>query len=179
MTVTHSTKPSDLPAWAQNATRDTLTVVWTPAVPQDLPLLTHFDVLGITPIKRAALLGQLTQSQPTWPWPARMAKPRPPVGSLPCSMPQKRVATPFLVASALAREAITSHGREPHGTLWKPTNLTAAFTTCIPPSQPSPTLSPTTWTSTAQEKRFEKLLSSLERKSKNPASPRWSHMDGQ
>ena len=65
MTVTHTTKPSDLPAWAQNATRDTLTVVWTPAVPQDLPLLTHFDVLGITPIKRAALLGQLTQSQPT------------------------------------------------------------------------------------------------------------------
>lgn len=38
MAVTHSSEPSDLPLWAKDASADTLTVVWTPAVPQDLPL---------------------------------------------------------------------------------------------------------------------------------------------
>ena len=65
MAVTHSSEPSNLPSWAKNATPDTLTVVWTPAVPQDLPLLAHFKAQGIVPIKRAALLGQITHGHPT------------------------------------------------------------------------------------------------------------------
>ena len=65
MDVTHSSEPMDLPRWAKDATPDTLTVVWTPAVPQDLPLLTHFKARGIVPIKRAALLGQITDGRPT------------------------------------------------------------------------------------------------------------------
>jgi UDP-N-acetylmuramate--alanine ligase len=65
MDVTHSSEPMNLPRWAKDATPDTLTVVWTPAVPQDLPLLTHFKARGIVPIKRAALLGQITDGRPT------------------------------------------------------------------------------------------------------------------
>ena len=65
MVVTHNDKHSGLPIWAQEATPDTLTVVWTPAVPDDLPLMTHFKGRGIVPIKRAALLGQITHGRPT------------------------------------------------------------------------------------------------------------------
>ena len=36
MHVTHSPRPEDLPPWA-NGTNEELTVVWTPAVPQDFP----------------------------------------------------------------------------------------------------------------------------------------------
>ena len=36
-----------------------------PAVPKDLPLFRHFEERGITPVKRAALLGQLTADHPT------------------------------------------------------------------------------------------------------------------
>ena len=65
MAVTHSSEPLDLPTWAKDATPETLTVVWTPAVPEDLPLLMHFKARGIVPIKRAALLGQITDGRPT------------------------------------------------------------------------------------------------------------------
>ncbi len=65
MAVSHSSEPSDLPSWAKDATDETLTVVWTPAVPENLPLLTHFKAKGIVPIKRAALLGQITHGRPT------------------------------------------------------------------------------------------------------------------
>ena len=42
-----------------------LTVVWTPAIPQDFPLMAHFAQAGITPVKRAALLGAITRGKPT------------------------------------------------------------------------------------------------------------------
>ena len=64
MTVLHSSDPRNLPNWAQ-APKEGLTVVWTPAVPEDLPLMGHFQSLGITPLKRAALLGAITRDQPT------------------------------------------------------------------------------------------------------------------
>ena len=63
--VIHSDSPSDLPIWAQDATPETLTVVWTPAVPGDLPLLTHFKSRGLVPVKRAELLGRITHGHPT------------------------------------------------------------------------------------------------------------------
>jgi UDP-N-acetylmuramate--alanine ligase len=63
--VTHSPRPEDLPAWARDPAPGTLTVVWTPAVPRDLPLFTHFVALGLEPVKRAELLGQITCNQPT------------------------------------------------------------------------------------------------------------------
>mmetsp|Transcript_14080 Transcript_14080/g.21992 ORF Transcript_14080/g.21992 Transcript_14080/m.21992 type:complete len:501 (-) Transcript_14080:347-1849(-) len=65
MTVTHSPNPNDLPEWAQHGNPDDLTVVWTPAVPRDIALFRHFSSLGIEPIKRAALLGQITNNYPT------------------------------------------------------------------------------------------------------------------
>ena len=64
MFVTHSPMPEDLPEWALHATNN-LTVVRTPAVPEDLPLLVHFQRLGITTMKRAELLGAITHDQPT------------------------------------------------------------------------------------------------------------------
>ena len=64
MHVTHSPRPEDLPSWA-NGTSEELTVVWTPAIPQDFPLLAHFVEAGITPVKRAALLGAITRGKPT------------------------------------------------------------------------------------------------------------------
>ena len=63
--VIHSDHPTSLPHWATGANSDDLTVVWTPAVPKDLPLFQHFVSNGIHPIKRAALLGQITHNQPT------------------------------------------------------------------------------------------------------------------
>ena len=64
MHVTHSPRPEDLPPWANGTTKD-LTVVWTPAISQDFPLMTHFAQAGITPVKRAALLGAITDGKPT------------------------------------------------------------------------------------------------------------------
>jgi len=63
--VTHSPRPEDLPRWARRANEGTLTVVWTPAVPKDLPLFKHFLSQGHQPVKRAALLGQITRHRPT------------------------------------------------------------------------------------------------------------------
>lgn len=65
MTVTHSPEPVDLPAWARESGCEEMTVIWTPAVPRDLPLFTYFANMGITPIKRAALLGAITANRPT------------------------------------------------------------------------------------------------------------------
>ena len=47
-----------------DGTSEELTVVWTPAIPQDFPLMAHF-ARGITPVKRAALLGAITRGKPT------------------------------------------------------------------------------------------------------------------
>ncbi|MGB2424569.1 MAG: Mur ligase domain-containing protein, partial [Flavobacteriales bacterium] len=63
--VTHSPRPEDLPAWARHADEGTLTVVWTPAVPKDLPLFRHFISQGHNPVKRAEMLGQITRNCPT------------------------------------------------------------------------------------------------------------------
>ena len=65
MTVTFSPESSDLPEWARNSGPEEMTVIWTPAVPRDLPLFAHFAKQGITPIKRAALLGAITANRPT------------------------------------------------------------------------------------------------------------------
>ena len=75
--VTHSDQPQDMPSWAQEEHPGAMTVVWTPAVPKDLPLFKHFEG-ATTPVKQAALLGQLTANHPTSRSPAPMAKPRPP-----------------------------------------------------------------------------------------------------
>ena len=63
--VTHSDQPQDMPSWAQEERPGDMTVVWTPAVPKDFPLFKHFEERGFTPVKRAALLGQLTADHPT------------------------------------------------------------------------------------------------------------------
>ena len=63
--VTHNDQPQDMPSWAQEELPGTMTVVWTPAVPKDLPLFKHFEERGFNPVKRAALLGQLTADHPT------------------------------------------------------------------------------------------------------------------
>lgn len=65
MAVTFSPEPSHLPSWAREASPEDLTVIWTPAIPRDMPLLTHFQGRGITPLKRAALLGTITHNRPT------------------------------------------------------------------------------------------------------------------
>ena len=64
MHVTHSPRPEDLPPWADGTTEE-LTVVWTPAIPRNFPLMTHFAQMGIIPVKRAALLGAITRGKPT------------------------------------------------------------------------------------------------------------------
>ena len=66
MHVTHSPRPEDLPPWADGTTEE-LTVVWTPAIPRDFPLMTHFAQMGITPVKRAALLGAVSYTHLTLP----------------------------------------------------------------------------------------------------------------
>ena len=65
MTVTFSPEPKDLPDWARGPGPQEMTVIWTPAVPRDLPLFAHFSSLGIVPIKRAELLGAITAHRPT------------------------------------------------------------------------------------------------------------------
>lgn len=65
MTVTHSPDPDELPTWARESGPEEMTVIWTPAVPKNLPLFSHFANMGITPIKRAALLGAITADRPT------------------------------------------------------------------------------------------------------------------
>ena len=65
ITVTHSTEVDDLPKWARLADQENVSVIWTPALPLDHPLLMHFQQCGIRPMKRAELLGQLTRHHPT------------------------------------------------------------------------------------------------------------------
>jgi UDP-N-acetylmuramate--alanine ligase len=65
MSVTFSPNSGELPEWARVAGPAEMTVIWTPAVPRDLPLFAHFANQGIHPIKRAALLGAITENRPT------------------------------------------------------------------------------------------------------------------
>ena len=60
--VGHSDDPDDLPSWAR---QETPTLVWTPAVPADFKLKRHFESRGIQALKRAELLGAITQNRPT------------------------------------------------------------------------------------------------------------------
>ena len=64
MDVIHSDQPAHLPEWVQTH-RDALTVVWTPAIPQSMPLYRHFLETDIVPIKRAEMLGRITDGKPT------------------------------------------------------------------------------------------------------------------
>lgn len=63
--VTLQDDPEVLPPWAREAGPDTLTVVYTPAMPAHLSHLLHFKAQGHVPMKRAQLLGQLTAQKPT------------------------------------------------------------------------------------------------------------------
>ena len=51
--VTHLDDPEILPSWVLGAAPNTLTVVYTPAIPPNLAHLLHFKAQGHVPMKRA------------------------------------------------------------------------------------------------------------------------------
>lgn len=65
MQVIHQDDALLLPAWCQDATPEDLNVVWTPAVPRSLNLVKHFERLGHRLVKRAEILGTITDNHPT------------------------------------------------------------------------------------------------------------------
>ena len=63
--VGHSENVDNLPEWTKPNVHEALTLVWTPAIPADFPLKRHFESQGIQAVKRAELLGAITQDHPT------------------------------------------------------------------------------------------------------------------
>ena len=66
--VDHSGALDELPAGLlqdmKNESGRTWTIVWTPAIPADFPLLVALNAAGYTPLKRAELLGRITRDKP-------------------------------------------------------------------------------------------------------------------
>lgn len=60
VTITFGGEPDEIPEAFRNP--DGTMVVYTPAVPADLPLFAWFRAHGFTPVKRAQVLGQVTRS---------------------------------------------------------------------------------------------------------------------
>ena len=147
-------------------------------MPQDLPLLTHFDVLGITPIKRAALLGQLTQSQPT----------------LAVAGTHGKTTTSSWLAAMLDATEAGCHaflggisartGSKPltEGASWhvvEADEFDRSFHHLHPTIAAITNLEPDHLDIYGTGEAFREAFEQFGTQVQNPASPRWSHMDGQ
>ena len=68
ITVDHTGSPEHLPGSLRQETEsskpDHWTIVWTPAIPADFPLLNAFREAGFTLHKRAEILGNITRNKP-------------------------------------------------------------------------------------------------------------------
>ncbi len=68
ITVDHTGSPEHLPdslrQEMESSSPDRWTIVWTPAIPADFPLLRAFRKAGFTLHKRAGMLGNLTRNKP-------------------------------------------------------------------------------------------------------------------
>ena len=104
--------PPDLLDDLQAGRTDRWTIVRTPAVPEDFPLLVRLREAGFPILKRSELLGRITADRPCLLWPARMAKTPPPPCSPTCSTRTARRSRPSSVASP-APPAPTSSLRTP------------------------------------------------------------------
>ena len=65
MAVVHDDDLNALPDWVMTLPPSEMSVVWTPAVPRQLGLLQALEGRGHALVKRAAMLGTITQGRPT------------------------------------------------------------------------------------------------------------------